>query len=101
MRFQILAVFTFLLLVSPSTALSQTGVINQNAAVLRNVILRQGPSTESPELETLVPGDDVTVFDGPRLGYYHVKTAHKRIGWVWMKNIKLAPSVVPMNLPLS
>ena len=87
-----------LIFVGASTAFAQTSVINQTASVIRNVILRPGPSTNGAEIDTLFPRDEVRVFDGPQSGYYHVQSSDEQIGWVW-NNIKLGSAVVPMNVP--
>jgi Bacterial SH3 domain len=51
--------------------------------VLHQVYLRTDPSTANPPLGTLLKGAKVTLMEAvPKDGFYHVKTATGREGWV-------------------
>jgi hypothetical protein len=94
-----LAVVCLVSLEYTSAAFAQTDIINQTATVTRTVILRPDPSTSGAPIETLHPGDNVTVYDGPQSGYYHVHASDGSTGWVWKNNLKLPAGVVATNLP--
>lgn len=78
-----LLVLFLLILVSPTTALSQT------ATVARNVNLRPDPSTNQDAITKLVAGAKVEILEpNPVRGYYHVQTADGKTGFVWGRNIR-------------
>ena len=78
-----LLVLFLLLLVSPTTGLSQT------ATVVRNVNLRPDPSTNQNSITKLEAGAKVEILQPtPVRGYYHVQTADGKMGFVWGKNIR-------------
>lgn len=87
-------------LVCASLAHAQEPVIGQIAAAPRDVNLRPDPSTTQPPIESLSVGDQVTIFDGPQSGYYHVRASDGSVGWVWQRNIRLPGSATPMNVTL-
>jgi hypothetical protein len=64
----------------------------QTAVVTRNVNLRPDPSTDQDSIETLMPGDQLTLLELDRTtGYYHVKAPDGKSGFVWGKNVKIQP----------
>lgn len=68
----------------------------QQATVKRNVNLRSDPSTANPPVELLQSGALLTVLDSsPQGGYYHVKAADGKEGWVWSKNISVSLTSAP------
>jgi hypothetical protein len=72
-----------LILVSPTTALSQT------ATVVRNVNLRADPSTNQDAITKLEARAKVEILEpNPVRGYYHVQTADGKMGFVWGRNIR-------------
>lgn len=78
-----LLVLFLLILVSPTTALSQT------ATVARNVNLRPDPSTNQDAITKLVAGVKVEILEpNPVRGYYHVQTADGKTGFVRGRNIR-------------
>jgi hypothetical protein len=65
----------------------------QTAVVTRNVNLRPDPSTDQDSIETLTPGDQLTLMEPDRTaGYYHVKAPDGKSGFVWGKNVKVQTS---------
>jgi len=79
---KLLALF-LLILVSTTTALSQT------ATVVRKVNLRPDPSTTQNAITELEAGAKVEILEpNPVLGYYHVQTADGKKGFVWGRNIR-------------
>jgi hypothetical protein len=68
----------------------------QTAVVKRNVNLRPDASTNHDPIETLRPGDRLTLLD-PALtaGYYHVKVPDGQVGFVWAKNLTIANAPIP------
>jgi uncharacterized protein YraI len=70
------------------------GVLAQEATVARDVNLRSDPSTTNSRIELLKPGSTVTLLDStPQSGFYHVKAADGKEGWVWSKNITLGTAL--------
>src|SRR5262249_23268284 len=50
--------------------------------------LRSDPSTHNPAIQTLPKGTSVVlVAPQPTNGFYHVRTADKKEGWVWGANV--------------
>jgi hypothetical protein len=78
-----LLVLFLLILVSPTTALSQT------ATVVHNVNLRPDPSTNQDAITKVEAGATVEILEpNPVRGYYHVQTADGKTGFVWGRNIR-------------
>lgn len=76
------------LVVLLSTAVTGFG---QTATVVRNVNLRSDPSASNPPLALLAPPTTLTLLDPNKTsGYYHVKTADNKEGWVWGKDVQIA-----------
>jgi Deoxyribonuclease II/Bacterial SH3 domain len=86
-----LVVLFLLILVSTTTAPSQT------ATVARNVNLRPDPSTNQDAITKLAAGVKVELLEAkPVRGYYHVQTADGKTGFVWGRNIRnLAAATTP------
>jgi hypothetical protein len=76
-------VLFLLILVSSTTALSQT------ATVVRNVNVRPDPSTDQDAITKLEAGTKVEILEpNPVRGYYHVQTTDGKTGFVWGRNIR-------------
>ncbi len=62
----------------------------QTAVATRNVNLRPDASTANSPLETIQKGATVTLLEsGKTNGYYHVKAADGKEGWVYSRYVKL------------
>ncbi|HET9802344.1 MAG TPA: S1/P1 nuclease [Candidatus Acidoferrum sp.] len=62
----------------------------QTAVATHNVNLRPDASTSNPPLETIQKGATVTLVDANKTnGYYHVKAADGKEGWVYGHYVKL------------
>ncbi len=62
----------------------------QTAFASRNVNLRPAPSTSHTPLETLHNGDPMTLLDAGKVnGFYHVKAADGKQGWVYARYVKV------------
>jgi hypothetical protein len=73
----------------------------QEAMVTRNTSLRSDPSLNHKAIETLLPGDDVSILDpNPVNGYYHVSTDDGKDGWVIGTRLN-RPSVPAHELALA
>ena len=90
------------LLVTAATAFGQT------ATVTRNANLRPDPSSSNKPLALLAPPTTLTLLDTNKTsGYYHVKTADDKEGWVWAKDVQItaeppsSPSTVTVGDALS
>ena len=60
----------------------------QQVTVTRPVNLRPNPATTDPRIELLQPGTNLVLVDStPQNGFYHVKAADGKQGWVWSKNV--------------
>ena len=80
------AVYVFVL-VSVSCLWAQQAVVRSSAN------LRPEPGTNQPPEATLKPGDKVTLLDPtPEHGYYQVRTADGKEGWVFSRSIKVVAS---------
>jgi len=78
-----LLVLFLLVVVSATTSLSQS------ATVVRNVNLRPDPSTHQDPITKLEAGAKVEILESnPVHGYYHVRIADGKTGFVWGKNIR-------------
>ena len=65
------------------------GLRAQTAVVTRNVNLRITASTDKDSIVTLTPGTQIQLLESdPKAGYYHVRTAEGRTGFVWSRNIR-------------
>jgi uncharacterized protein YraI len=70
----------------------------QQATVKRNVNLRSDPSTANPPIELLQAGTTLTLLDpAHQSGYFHVKAADGKEGWVWSKNLSVQPASPPIK----
>ncbi|MGB8475699.1 MAG: SH3 domain-containing protein, partial [Candidatus Acidiferrum sp.] len=80
-----------------------TAASAQTAVVKRNVNLRSDSSTDSDIIETLKPGDQLTLVSASKSnGFYHITTADGKEGWVWARNIKIieaTPTPAPPPSP--
>jgi len=89
----------FCLFLWPSLALAQTAV------VARNVNLRSDPSTAKPPIEKLQRQAKLELLEPtPTRGFYHVRIADGKEGWVWTKNIRVSPefaTTAPTNVPMA
>lgn len=73
-----------LLFIGCATAFGQT------ATVTRDVNLRPDPSSSNTPLALLAPPTTLTLLDPTKTsGYYHVKTADNKEGWVWAKDVQI------------
>jgi hypothetical protein len=64
---------------------------DQVAVVQRNVNLRSDPSTSSEPIALLKPPARLTLLGADNQnGYYHVRTADGREGWVYGRNVSIA-----------
>ena len=65
----------------------------QQATANRAGILRRDPSKSSPVVAHLAKGDRLMLVQlTADSGFYHVKTEHDQIGWVWSKFVDLSPA---------
>lgn len=65
----------------------------QSAVVKQNVNLRQGPSSSTTLLETLYPGDELTLLRPDTVDrYIEVRTASGRNGWVYTPRVRVFPA---------
>lgn len=70
-----------------------THTFAQQAVVHRNAFLRADPSTNDPPEAKLQIGDKLMLLDPtPEHGYYQVKTADGKDGWVFSKSIRIIKS---------
>lgn len=68
-------------------------VAAQQVTVKRNVNLRNDPSTANPAIELLPSGATLTLLDPtPQNDFYRVKAEDGREGWVWSRNVSVAPA---------
>ncbi|MFZ0886405.1 MAG: hypothetical protein WAN14_23590 [Candidatus Acidiferrales bacterium] len=66
----------------------------QQVTVTRPVNLRPGPATSDPRIELLQPDSKLILVDAaPQNGFYHVKAADGKQGWVWSKNVALVTAL--------
>lgn len=66
----------------------------QEASPNRKANLRRDPSTTSPVITVLAEGSRLTlVDDSPDSGFYHVRTEHDQVGWVFARLLTIAPEV--------
>ncbi len=78
------AVF-FCLLLGPASLVAQ-----KQATVKQATNLRADPSTHNPPIQTLPKGTNVfIVAPQPTNGFYHVRTADKKEGWVWSASVSI------------
>jgi hypothetical protein len=71
------------------------GLSAQTAVVSRNVNLRITASTNNDPIATLTPGTQIQLLEpGPKAGYYHVRTAEGRMGFVWSRNIRIREGTI-------
>src|ERR1051325_5032164 len=62
----------------------------QTAVVRHNVNLRPDPSINNPALAKLFPGSQLQLLEpNPTSGYFHVKTANGKMGFVWGRNVQV------------
>ena len=62
----------------------------RRAVVVRNVNLRQGPSTSTPRIRLLRPPDELTLREDTTTdNFYPVRTEDDEDGWVWSRNIRV------------
>ena len=67
-------------------------VFAQTAVVARNVHLRPDPSTRRAAIRLLRAGEELTILEElPTAGFFHVRARDGREGWVWARNIRVAP----------
>jgi len=60
----------------------------QQVTVTRSVNLRSSSATTDPRIELLQPGSNLILVEStPQNGFYHVKAADGKQGWVWSKNV--------------
>lgn len=77
-------VLLLLVLISQTTAHSQT------ATVVRNVNLRPDPSTNQGAITKLEAGAKVEILEpNPVRGFYHVQTEDGKTGFVWGRNLRI------------
>jgi hypothetical protein len=84
---------------TPAAAQDSTATAaERHAVVVRNVNLRQGPSTATPRIRLLRPPDELTLReDTATSNFYPVRTEDDENGWVWSRNIRvLADSEAPV-----
>ncbi len=81
--------------------------LGQTAEVTHNVNLRSDPSTDNPPIRLLHPPEILNLLEPNKTaGYYHVKTAQGKKGWVWSNNVKIldvtpTPTQTPTPTPAS
>ena len=81
-----ITLFALAFIVVAATAFGQT------ATVTKNVNLRPDPSTGQAAITLLTPGTSLTLLEAtPTSGYYHVRTPDGQEGWVYGRNIRIAP----------
>ena len=75
----------------------------QQAATKRAVVLRRDPSKSAPIIAHLAKGDRLMLVQMTTdSGFYHVKTEHDQIGWVWSIYVGLSqapPTPTPTPIP--
>jgi len=72
----------------------------QKVTVTHKAILRRDPSTSSPILEQLPSGARLVLVDSNKdNGFYHVRTEDDQVGWVFAKNVSVAPATPPPPPP--
>ena len=90
---RVLALLILVLLSSPAPAPAQTAIVT------RNVNLRKGPAKTYATKETLHPNDELLILDpSASNGYYNVRAADSKDGWVWGKNIQITDSTPPPSI---
>jgi uncharacterized protein YgiM (DUF1202 family) len=63
-------------------------VLARQVTVTRPVNLRPSPATTDPRIELLQTASHLTLVDStPQNGFFHVKAAEGKEGWVWSKNV--------------
>src|SRR5215471_3785256 len=66
--------------------------VAQQATVNHGVSLRGDPSTKNPPTGHLNRNSTVTLLEAnPKVGFYHVKTADGKDGWVGVKYLNVEP----------
>src|SRR5262245_43851428 len=77
-------------LFASSLALSQTTIVE------RNVNLRLDPSTDQDPITLLMPPAKLRLLETMKqAGYFHVRTADGKEGFVWAKNVTVSDEAAP------
>jgi hypothetical protein len=72
----------------------------QQATTKRAVVLRRDPSKSAPIVAHLAKGDRLMLVQMTAdSGFYHVKTEHDQIGWVFSIYVSLSPTPPPPPAP--
>ncbi len=70
----------------------------QQAEVTHGVSLRSDASSAQPETGSLSAGDTLQLIQpDPEHGYYHVRTAGGKEGWVWGRYLKVQATAAPAS----
>lgn len=83
--------------VAAATALiAATPALADDVLVQRNVTVRENPVRGAQRVDFVAPGDRLDLLDGgtQRNGYYHVRLADGRDGWVYRSYVRRVPDGV-------
>ena len=90
--------FRFRLCLTTLVCLVSIAAVAQQATVTRSSNLRQEPNTQSSILDVLHQGDTLTLTATVKSGgYYPVKTADGKTGWIWAKNLTTGQTLTAMR----